>query len=213
MVGRQSPLENYLKICGIVSPYFAVLLGVFYFKNGFLAVLAYHLILLLCIVGINRTKAIKLILTGFHRNIGPLICLGGLLPGVVILFLWPIAKSESIKIDELFETINLTGTSFIVFALYACFVNPFLEESFWRGCFNSKAVMPNIVDVLFAGYHALAVFPVLKPVFVFLIFLTMAFVGWLFRTLYRISCGLAIPLLTHIIADIAILYAVWKIIQ
>ena len=213
MVERQSPLENYLIFCGVISPYLAVLLGVFYLKNGFLSVLFYHLILLICIIGINRAKAIKLIVTGFHRYIGPLICLGGLLPGVVILLLWPTAKSESVKIAQLFESINLSGTSFIVFALYACFVNPFLEESFWRGCFKNQTLWPNTVDMLFAGYHALAVFPVLKAPFVVLVFLAMTFVAWFFRTLYRLTGGLAIPLLTHIIGDIAILYTLWKIMQ
>jgi hypothetical protein len=39
------------------------------------------------------------------------------------------------------------------------------------------------------------------------------FVGWIFRNIYRLTSGLVIPLLTHIVADIAILYALWKIMQ
>ena len=62
-----------LKICGVVSPYLAVVLGVFYFKNGFLSVLAYHLVLLTCIIGINKSGAVKLILSGFHWQIGSII--------------------------------------------------------------------------------------------------------------------------------------------
>ena len=213
MLIRNISVKNYFKICGAVSPYLAVVLGVFYFKNGFLAVLLYHLILLICIIGINRAKALKLIKSGFNWHIGPLICLGGLLPGVIIFFLWPIAKLESVDLAQLMESVNLTHTSFAIFALYACFVNPFLEESFWRGCFKPGSWIPSYIDALFAGYHAILLIPVVKLTFVLLSFVTLMFVGWIFRNIYRLTSGLAIPLLTHIVADIAILYAVWKIMQ
>jgi membrane protease YdiL (CAAX protease family) len=142
-----------------------------------------------------------------------LICLGGIVPGIVILYLWPIAKQEQTELSEILAMLNLKNVSFILFAIYASIVNPFLEESFWRGCFNSGALHPNVIDMLFAGYHALVVSPVLKAPFVLLVFLAMIFVGWFFRMLYRITGGLAIPLLTHIIADIAILFAIWRIMQ
>ena len=90
MLIRNISVKNYFKICGAVSPYLAVVLGVFYFKNGFLAILLYHLLLLICIIGINRAKAFKLIKSGFNWHIGPVICLGGLLPGVLIFFLCPL---------------------------------------------------------------------------------------------------------------------------
>jgi len=213
MPSRRFPVETFLKICGIASPYLAVILGVFFFKSGLFAVLLYHLVLAICIVGINRSKAIKLLVSGFRRHIGPLICLGGLLPGVVIFFLWPIAKLEPVDLAQLMESVSLTNTSFMVFALYACFVNPFLEESFWRGCFKPASWRPGPIDALFAGYHAIILIPVVKPVFVLLSFMALTCVGWIFRNIYRLTGGLAIPLLTHIVADIAILYAVWKIMQ
>ena len=210
---RKIPAETFMKSCGIASPYFAVILGVFFFKNGLFAVLLYHLILVICVVGINRSKALKLLMSGFHRYLGPLVCLGGLLPGVVIYFLWPIAKLESVDLAQLMESVNLTNTSFTIFALYACIVNPFLEESFWRGCFKPGLWSLNPVDALFAGYHAIVLIPVVKPIFVLLSFMALMCVGWIFRNIYRLTGGLAICLLTHIVADIAILYAVWKIMQ
>ena len=205
--------KSELKLCGIVSPYLVVILGVFFFKNGFFAVLLYHLILLICIIRINRSQALKLLLSGFQRYIGLLICLSGLLPGVVIFLLWPTAKLESVDLAQLMKSVNLTDTSFTVFALYACLINPFLEESFWRGCFKPGSWIPNPIDALFAGYHAIVLIPVVKPIFVLLCFMALMFVGWIFRNIYRLTGGLAIPLLTHIVADIAILYGIWKIMQ
>ena len=213
MLIRKIPAENYFKTCGAVSPYLAVVLGVFYFKNGFLAILLYHLLLLICIIGINRAKALKLIKSGFNWHIGPLICLGGLLPGVLIFFFWPFAKLESVDLAQVMESVNLTNTSFAIFALYACFVNPFLEESFWRGCFKPGSWIPSYIDALFAGYHAILLIPVVRSIFVLLAFMALMCVGWIFRNIYRLTSGLAISLLTHIVADIAILYAVWKIMQ
>jgi membrane protease YdiL (CAAX protease family) len=213
MPSQRFSVETFLKVGGITSPYLAVILGVFFFKNGLFAVLLYHLILLICIIGINGSKALILIKSGFIRHIGPLICLGGLLPGVFIFFLWPFAKQETANLDQLMESVNLTNTSFTVFALYACFINPFLEESFWRGCFNPGAWPPSYIDALFSGYHAIVLIPVVKPIFVLLAFMALMCVGWVFRNIYRLTGGLVIPLLTHIVADIAILYAVWKIMQ
>jgi membrane protease YdiL (CAAX protease family) len=213
MLIRNISVKNYFKICGAVSPYLAVVLGVFYFKNGFLAILLYHLLLLICIIGINRAKALKLIKSGFNWHIGPLICLSSLLPGVLIFFLWPFAKLESVDLAQVMESVNLTNISFAIFALYACFVNPFLEESFWRGCFKPGSWIPSYIDALFAGYHAILLIPVVRSIFVLLAFMALMCVGWIFRNIYRLTSGLAISLLTHIVADIAILYAVWKIMQ
>lgn len=213
MLIRKIPVENFFKTCGIVSPYLAVFLGVFYFKNALFALLLYHLTLSICIIEINGVTALKLIKSDPIWHISRLICLSGLLSGVVIYFLWPIAKLESINLAQLMESVNLKNTSFMFFALYVCFVNPFLEESFWRGCFKPGSWAPRYIDALFAGYHAIILVPVFKPVFVLLSFTALMCVGWIFRNIYRMTGGLAIDLLTHIIADIAIFYAVWKIMQ
>ncbi len=203
----------FFKILGISSPYLAVLLGVFLLKNGFGAVVFYHLVLFVCVAAINKSNAMKLLSKGFQRYPDLLICLTGLVPGVIILYLWPIAKLEQVDLSQTLAMLNLDSQLFKLFAVYACLVNPFLEESFWRGCFKNDTRWPSFVDVLFAGYHGLAVFPVLNTGFVLFIFAAMVFVGWIFRTLYRVTGGLLIPLVTHIIADIAILWALWKIIS
>ena len=197
----------------MLSPYLAVLFGVFYIKNAFVAVLFYHLILLVCIVGINRSQVLKLLVSGFHRYTGPVISLGGLIPGIVILLLWPYAKQPAVNLAELMGQVNLSDVSFTVFVFYACLVNPFLEESFWRGCFKPASWRPVPIDVLFAWYHTILLIPVLKPGFVVLSFVALMLVSWIFRNIYRLTGGLAIPLLIHIVADISIFFAVWKIIQ
>jgi membrane protease YdiL (CAAX protease family) len=134
MLIRKIPVDFFFKTCGIVSPYLAVFLGVFYFKNAFFALLLYHLTLSICIIEINGVTALKLIKSDPIWHISRLICLSGLLSGVVIYFLWPIAKLESINLVQLMESVNLKNTSFIFFALYVCIVNPFLEESLRLHC-------------------------------------------------------------------------------
>ena len=213
MANTGDRLTRVFQAIGLCSPYIAVLVGVFIFKNIFPAVLFYHAVLLICITGINKSNAVKLLYKGYHGCIGPLVCLGGLLPGIVIIYCWPVAKPEEANLSELFSMLSLNKELFAVFAVYACLINPFLEESFWRGCFKSRSVLPTPVDALFAGYHAIAVYPAVKPVFAVFLFFVMTFVGWLFRYLYNFTGGLLIPLLTHIIADIAILYAFWMIMQ
>lgn len=189
----------------------AVVAGVFFLRNAFAAVLFYHLVLLICILKLNGTGAFRLLQKGFHRFIGPLICVGGIVPGVVIVYLWPIAKPSGTDITGTLDMLNLGGPMLLVFAIYACFVNPVLEEAFWRGSFSKGSIWPNPIDALFAGYHAVAIAPVVKPLFAAFIFAALVFVAWLFRQLYRLTGGLLIPFVTHVIADIAILYAIWTI--
>jgi membrane protease YdiL (CAAX protease family) len=202
-----------LKTFGVLSPYLAVTLGLFLFKNGLLAVLLYHLILLVCIIGINRGKALTLLRTGFQPGLGALIALGGLLPGAMIYFFWPYAKQSGVNIEHIMASVHLSNASFAFFVVYSCFVNPILEESFWRGCFPGQSQLPGWVDGLFAGYHAVILIPVVRPVFVLLSFPALSGVSWIFRMLYRRTGGLAIPLVSHLVADIAILWAVWKMIH
>ena len=209
---RFNHTETIWKLCGALSPYLAVLLGLFYFKNAFVSILLYHVLLLSCIIAINGTKAIQLLISGFDRKLA-FLCLGGLLPTIVILMVWPIAKVESVDIADLFELVGLSKIAFCIFTLYACLVNPFLEESFWRGCFQPTLKRPAFIDLLFGGYHAIIVIPALKLPFVILTFALLACVSWIFRNIYRLAGGLAIPLVIHIIADIAILAAVWKLMQ
>lgn len=208
---RKIPVNVFLKTSGVVSPYLAVVLGIFCFRNAFIAVLLYHLILLICTISINRSESIKQLRTGFHKFFGPLICIGGILPGIIIYYFWPIARLNSVDLIEIMKSLELSNTSFLFFAVYSCLINPFLEESFWRGCFKPKTWFPDYIDGLFAGYHAIILLPVVKPLFVLLSFLALAFVSWFFRLLFRRTGGLLIPLITHIIADMAILFALWKI--
>lgn len=191
----------------------AVLAGVFLLRNAFAAVLFYHLVLLVCILKVDGTSPFRQLTRGFHRYIGPVVGLGGIVPGFVIVYAWPVAGGTGIDLPNTLSSLKMGGPMLLWFALYACFINPVLEEAFWRGSFDQGSIMPNFVDALFAGYHALAVSPVVKPLFAVLLFAALVFVGWLFRQLYRLTDGLLIPFVTHVIADIAILYAIWTIVN
>jgi membrane protease YdiL (CAAX protease family) len=188
-----------------------VIVGVFVLRNAFAAVLFYHLVLLVCILKLNGTSAFRQLTQGFHRYVGPVIIVGGIVPGFVIVYGWPVAKTAGIDLPNTLASLNMGGPMLLVFALYACFVNPILEEAFWRGSFEKGSIRPNAVDALFAGYHAVAIAPVVKPLFAVLLFAALVFTAWLFRQLYRLTGGLLIPFITHVIADIAILYAIWSV--
>lgn len=205
-------LKLSFQILGICSPYIAVIGFVFMLRNLLLAVGFYHVVLLICILAIRRTGSCKRCFKPFHWPFG-LIGLGGIVPGLVILYAWPLARLEHVNLADLMATLNINKPLFIAFSIYACLVNPLLEEGFWRGCFDTRSIRPNAVDLLFAGYHALAVSVILKPLFVVLILLAMTFAGWLFRMLYRGSGSLLPALFLHLAADIAILYAIWKLIE
>lgn len=203
----------FFQTLGILSPYIAVLGGVFLLGNMMIAVLFYHITLLVCITAIIRSNGVGVALKGFHRILGPAICLGGVVPGVIILYLWPYAKLDTVTMPQIFSQLHLSKQLFMYSAGYACLVNPVLEELFWRGSFQSGGLRPAKIDAAFSGFHCLAVLPVLKWPFILFIFLALTFVGWLFRVLFHRTGGLLIPLLTHFIADAAIMVSIWRVLN
>lgn len=213
MAEFNDPKTRLFQTAGIMAPYIAVLVGVFWLKNVLLAVLFYHAVLLVCIFGISRLGIFKQLAAGVHRFLTPLFILGGLTTGVIILVFWPLAVRSSVDLSHLLALLRLGPPWFLIFAAYACLVNPILEEAFWRGGFENRSPRPTAVDAAFAAYHALAVVPILKPHFVLLVFAAMTFVAWLFRALARRTGGLLTPYLVHLAADIAILAALWSIIR
>jgi len=197
-----------IKTLGLFSPYGAVIVGVFLFHNAWIAILLYHAILALCVCIVNRTMVSE-IKKGFSGSQAFLLGFPALLCGLLIYWFWPHAKTDTIDLSTVLHTYELDGLAGGLFAVYSILVNPILEELFWRECWNPSYSKPAFIDLVFAGYHGLALALILKPVYVIAAIGFLSGVSWLFRYLKQINRGMAIPYIMHLAADISIIASVW----
>ncbi len=135
--------------------------------------------------------------------------LGGILFGMATMFVGWSLLGELLFIPEQFEeTLNKLGFKegrhFIYFALYFVFINPILEELFWRGLIYQRCseVMPLkwavlASSILFGSYHWLILQTSFTPIGAFLATLSVIIGGFIFTFFYQRTNSLLAPILVH----------------
>ena len=108
------------------------------------------------------------------------------------------------------ETLGLTKSTWPGFIAYFVFVNPFVEEYYWRGFLGSPTKSLFISDFLYAGFHALILIGKVQIGSIIFSLAVLSLAGWLWRQMARENGGLLAPLLGHMAADLTILLAVYQ---
>ncbi len=173
--------RTYLRIAGASTPYIAVAVGLFLFRNAFMAVSIYYVGILIFIVLGIRGGVIKRVFSGWNTTIAFIAVLAGGLSGAVIFIMWDFAAIEGVNLAKILTDYGLVGKKAYVFAALAIIVNPLLEEIFWRGCLGGNSNKPEWVDAAFAGYHVPALLLVIQPTMAALAFAVLCVTGWVLR--------------------------------
>jgi len=187
----------------------AVIVGMYLLRSAWAALLMYHLGIVLLIVYDGGVSGWKRLLLG--RKPWPLfsaviICL---LSGPLVLALWQfMALEAAVDPGEILVRYGLTGRSWVCFIIYFVVVNPVLEELFWRDYLRSGQRKPSLIDAAFSGYHVLVLTLFIKGPWVFLGFCILLITGWVWRRISIEQQGLAVPWISHMVADASILIAV-----
>ena len=177
-------------------------------KSGWGAILGYHLGIVLLLSTTGGWPRIKRLWTGWHTALGLTLVLICALSGLVIYLLWPLIQLDGIHLGQALNEYGLTGNAWVGFVVYYAFVNPWLEELFWRGHFASRIRYPAIGDLFFAGYHVLVLILFVTWVWAVLAFLVLFVTARLWRYCVNQTNGLLIPALSHLIADISVITAI-----
>jgi membrane protease YdiL (CAAX protease family) len=187
-------------------PYVAVALGLYGLHSAWAALGLYHAGMLATLIVLHEPKAEANRLT-IHRVW--IVLAAGLFAvgGVAIYVLWPYLSLGTSITDRL-AAFGVTKHTWPPLAIYFCIANSTLEEFFWRGRLMSHTVRPVGGDFLFAGYHAFVLLAFANPIWTIPVFVACAFAAWLWRMLRLATGGLAVPIITHIIADVSIAVAV-----
>jgi membrane protease YdiL (CAAX protease family) len=195
------------------SPYAAVVLGLYVFKNVFLALAIYYSAIVFFIV-INGGKGLlRTIFSGWNYPATACSAIVFACGGVVIFFLWPYSKLENVNLTSTLAEYGLSGATCYIFVAVATILNPLLEELFWRGCFQNDATRPAFIDAVFAGYHVLALVLVITAPITILAFVVLFAASWWLRFMKHKFGGLAVPYIAHLTADVSIVAGIYFLIS
>jgi len=191
--------------------YFAVGLGLFVFHSAWGALLGFHAAIIISLIIVRPVVSLKTLLTSNNIKwilLCILICGGS---GVILYFLrdkFGIANDFPAQVAEL----GLNEFNWKPFIVYFVFVNPFLEEYFWRGWLGDKTKSLHISDFLYAGFHGLILINIVQMGSIVFALGVLVFTGWFWRQIYREDGGLLAPVLGHMAADLTILVTAYKMV-
>lgn len=189
-------------------PYVAVLIGMYWFKNGVAAMFLYHMGMVAGLVYFRHrcppTQLVQGISPGVLLFLLPLYAA----PGVLIYFFWDMAGITGEGLASALKGLGISSSIFVWFSVHYMGINSVLEEWFWRGLLREKQLRPSLSDWLFAGYHGLVMAWFVTPVWIVVTVVLLMVSSWVWRIQVLKLRGLFVPWVTHFFADASIIVAV-----
>ncbi len=182
----------------LLAPYIAVLAFWCIFKNGWLAILAYHAQILFWLKPGETQHKLN------NKRI-LLTALPTVLAGPILYFLLPyIAKTNlSIWLEEY----QISGLSLMLMIPYFGIIHPYLEELHWQKI-REKNYISHIV---FAGYHIIVLYSFVKIPWLIACFFTLATASTIWQYTTKKTNSIVPAVISHILADLSIIIAVYII--
>ena len=128
-----------------ILPYLAVGIGLFWIQPALIAVLCFHFAIILSLILARSPIPLKVL---FKSRSTQWVILSILLcgsSGIFLYFFWSsfeVVSDLSVQI----ESLGLTGSTWSLFITYFVFINPLVEEYFWRGYLGSTTKSPHPSD-------------------------------------------------------------------
>ncbi len=193
-------------------PYITTYMGLYIFSNAWLALLAYHFVIIIVLIKRNKTlRNINYFIENKKILISSIILILFILP--FLLVTWDYIKLTDLNLSNMLMKFSLDGFSFVVFIIYFFTIHPILEELYWRLIITYKknTKVDFLFDILFAGYHILVLILFVKITFVILSFIVLAISGMIWRYIIKRYQDYLTVFVTHAIADLLIIVAVYII--
>jgi hypothetical protein len=191
-------------------PYIAVGVGVYIFHNAWAAILGYHLGMLLILYLSGAAVFLRSLFYCRDYKLPVFAAIAGSLGGVLLYFLWPLI-STTIDLKSALLDININSSTWSVLIPYLIFINPWLEEWYWRGYLGSYSRKIILNDFLFAGYHLLILAGKIEFYWLIIVFVILLCSAWIWRQINRKNEGLLASTTSHLAADASILLAIYYI--
>jgi len=193
--------------------YVAVMVGLYVLKNAWIAIGLYHSGIAVFLMAGNRKSLLKKAYAGWNSLMAAASVLMAAVSIFIILFLWEYMQLENMPLILALANFGLHGTSWFFFMIYFSTVQPLLEELYWRGYLECADKYFSWTDFAFAGYHILVLAWFIKLPWLIIAFIVLTAAAYIWRCLALKFEGLAVPLLSHIVADISIIAMTYILIQ
>lgn len=199
-------------------PIVAVLIGLYAFRSGWAAILLYHAGIVAAIF--HERTPWKKIWSGFSPPHALGLFAAGVLVAPVVVILLPLLVQLSPgetkeALRQGLASAGLQGISFWLFCLYLCLPHPSLEELGWREILDVDSPRPHLRDFEFASYHILVMHFFFPGAWLFFVIclVSLALMGWIWRSLKRRYGGLSVPVWFHAGGDIGAMLGVWWLVR
>jgi hypothetical protein len=194
-----------------LSPYLAILIGLYVFENAWLAAGLYHWMILMSLV--RGRVSPRVLASGWRSRIGIPLALASASSGLLLYLLWPLIGLEGSDLLATVTAWDLGGARLWLFCLYFSTVGAVLEELLWRHWLGSRTGWLHWRDAVFAAYHALVLGFFVKPVWMLVIVLVLFATAWIWRITANRTGGLAIPVVSHVVADLSVVIALFLLLK
>ncbi|MEI6521349.1 MAG: CPBP family glutamic-type intramembrane protease [bacterium] len=198
-------VKNVIKKISPAFPALTTFIGLVIFHNAWLAVGGYFItaIIIISIYGDDSCHPLK------QHNKSTFIfqILLGLVTGIPLYYLWPILIPDNSAFNNQLTSLGLGGISFLLFLIYIFFINPFMEEAFWRGYLRNDNPRIILNDCWFAIYHVIVMYFFIPIQLLPLVMISLTIASWHWRQVVKKNDGLKGSSLSHLAADLSLFCA------
>ena len=196
------------RIFSPLIPYITIGIGLLVFHNAWLAILSYHTGMV-AIILLSKTRiSFKRSFQGNKVWIPFITALVGASGGLLLYVLWPLLAVPD-DINLYIRSIGLNERTWLVFLVYFTFINPLIEEYYWRGQLASATKGITLNDLLFSGYHLLVLAGHMEAIWLLAVFFVLAAGAWFWRQMNRLNGGLLASVVSHVSADITVILTIY----
>jgi membrane protease YdiL (CAAX protease family) len=192
-----------------IPMYLAVGIGLFWVHHAFVALLGFHVAIILSLLLGRSSLPLTILFKSKHIRwvvLSILLCGSS---GIFLYFFWSSFRIAS-DLSAHVEALALTRTTWPVFIAYFVLVNPLFEEYFWRGYLGSPTRNVHASDFLYSGFHGLILLDKMQTGAILYSLIVLVLAGWFWRQIARENGGLLAPVLGHMAADFTLLMAVYR---
>jgi len=203
------------RLLALLAVYAAIWIGLIPLHSAWAATLLYHAVIVVALGPAELVSIARQARHGWRWRPGLLIGLAAAANGPLLCLLYPMLADPAmaltppagiphaaIEIDlaARLASFGLQGAALWVFIPYYVLLHPILEEAFWRRPVHQARGRAVLTDCAFAGYHLLVLVHFVALPWALAITTLLAAVAWLWRRVWSLCEGPAIPLATHAVA-------------